>query len=224
LSGGQQQRIALARALVNEPAVLLLDEPFGALDMKLRREMQLEVKEMQRRLGITFIFVTHDQEEALTMSDRIAVMSGGQVQQVAPPVTIYEKPANRFTAGFIGEMNMLDASVLGSNDGALLLRVGATEVSWHGGELAGGENLTVAMRPEALSIVEHGGADQVLFRGTVGDAIYIGSDRRYAVHLASGEQLLVRVPNHISATQKVLLQGDAVQVACPLAALHFLPH
>jgi spermidine/putrescine transport system ATP-binding protein len=223
LSGGQQQRIALARALVNEPAVLLLDEPFGALDMKLRREMQLEVKEMQRRLGITFIFVTHDQEEALTMSDRIAVMSGGKVQQVDDPVGIYEKPQNRFTAGFIGEMNMLDATVLGQSDGALQLRAGATQIPWPQGRLGAGEHLTVAMRPEALSISDQARADQVLFMGHVGDAIYIGSDRRYAVHLSSGEQLLVRVPNHAAGAQQILRPGDAVQVACPLAALHFLP-
>ncbi|KAA8558319.1 Spermidine/putrescine import ATP-binding protein PotA [Pseudomonas extremaustralis] len=224
LSGGQQQRIALARALVNEPDVLLLDEPFGALDMKLRREMQLEVKEMQRRLGITFIFVTHDQEEALTMSDRIAVMSSGQVQQVDHPIEIYEKPANRFTAGFIGEMNMLHATVLGVKDGVLLLRTGGSEVPWHGGQMASGEQLIVAMRPEALSIVEQAGDDQVLFKGKVGDAIYIGSDRRYAVHLPTGGHLLVRVPNHAFGAQKILCQGDAVQVACPLAALHFLSH
>lgn len=224
LSGGQQQRIALARALVNEPAVLLLDEPFGALDMKLRREMQLEVKEMQRRLGITFIFVTHDQEEALTMSDRIAVMSGGRVQQVDDPVGIYEQPANRFTAGFIGEMNMLNATVLEPENGALMLRAGATQVPWSSGQMNTGEQLTVAMRPESLSIVDQAGAGQVLFQGQVGDAIYIGSDRRYAVHLESGEQLLVRVPNHAFGAQKVLRQGDAVRVACPLSALHFLPH
>ena len=224
LSGGQQQRIALARALVNEPAVLLLDEPFGALDMKLRREMQLEVKEMQRRLGITFIFVTHDQEEALTMSDRIAVMSGGRVQQVGDPVDIYERPANRFTAGFIGEMNMLEASVIGTDDETLLVRAGATQVPWNGGRLAAGEQLTLAMRPEALSIVEQAPTGQALFQGRVGEAIYIGSDRRYAVHLANGEQLLVRVPNHGFDAEKILRQGDAVQVACPLPALHFLPH
>src|SRR5690606_32985785 len=111
LSGGQQQRAALAPALINRASVLLLDEAFGALDLKLRREMQMEVKEMQRKLGITFIFVTHDQEEALTMSDRIAVMNNGTVQQVGGPADIYERPANRFTAGFIGDMNLIDARV-----------------------------------------------------------------------------------------------------------------
>ncbi len=112
LSGGQQQRVALARALVNRPSVLLLDEPFGALDLKLRKEMQIELKQMQRRLGITFIFVTHDQEEALTMSDRIAVMHKGKVLQVDDPVGIYERPTTLFGAGFIGEMNFLKAKVV----------------------------------------------------------------------------------------------------------------
>lgn len=224
LSGGQQQRIALARALVNEPAVLLLDEPFGALDMKLRREMQLEVKEMQRRLGITFIFVTHDQEEALTMSDRIAVMSGGHVQQVDDPVGIYEKPANRFTAGFIGEMNMLKASCLGQTGERTEIQAGGARVQCQLKEMTAGAELTLAMRPEALSIVDQADSNSVLFRGTVGDAVYIGSDRRYAVHLPDGEKLLVRVPNHAFGAQKILRQGDAVQVACPICALHFLPH
>lgn len=223
LSGGQQQRIALARALVNEPAVLLLDEPFGALDMKLRREMQLEVKEMQRRLGITFIFVTHDQEEALTMSDRIAVMSGGHVQQVDDPVGIYEKPANRFTAGFIGEMNMLKATCLGRKNERNEIRAGGAQVGCHLTELDAGEELTLAMRPEALSIVDQPSDNQVVFKGTVGDAVYIGSDRRYAVHLPGDEKLLVRVPNHAFGTQKILRPGDAVQVACPISSLHFLP-
>ncbi|EPB6916778.1 ABC transporter ATP-binding protein [Pseudomonas aeruginosa] len=218
LSGGQQQRIALARALVNEPAVLLLDEPFGALDMKLRREMQLEVKEMQRRLGITFIFVTHDQEEALTMSDRIAVMSGGYVQQVDNPEGIYERPCNRFTAGFIGEMNMLQAQHVEGR-----LHAGGAHIP-HTGDVDASQPLTLAMRPEALQLGGSSKSDHVVFDGTLGEAIYIGSDRRYAVHLPGGEHLLVRVPNPASAQPLHLRNGDPVQVSCPLAALHFLQH
>src|SRR5256712_13361777 len=108
LSGGQRQRVALARAVVNEPEVLLLDEPLGALDLKLRQEMQIELKNIQKEVGITFVYVTHDQEEALTMSDRMAVMAGGRIQQVGPPIEVYERPVNEFVAGFIGISNVLD--------------------------------------------------------------------------------------------------------------------
>jgi spermidine/putrescine transport system ATP-binding protein len=150
LSGGQQQRVALARALVNEPEVLLLDEPLGALDLKLRQAMQVELKELQARVGITFIYVTHDQEEALTMSDRIGVMNLGELLQVGTPEEIYEHPASRFVAGFIGEINLLGATV-----------ADAHSVTLHGGQVARGETgaaageaVTVAIRPERLSLFE----------------------------------------------------------------------
>src|SRR5262249_11782470 len=148
-SGGQQQRVALARALVQRPAVLLLDEPLGALDLKLRKAMQLELKHMQQQVGITFIYVTHDQEEALTMSDRIAVMNLGHVLQVGPAVEIYEKPTSRFVADFIGETNFLDGKIVKSDgkmttvliDDKLEMALPTTET------IAGGTKVSVALRP-----------------------------------------------------------------------------
>jgi spermidine/putrescine transport system ATP-binding protein len=196
LSGGQQQRVALARALINRPSVLLLDEPFGALDLKLRREMQMEVKDMQRKLGITFIFVTHDQEEALTMSDRIAVMNNGTVQQVGGPADIYERPANRFTAGFIGDMNLIDARVLGRNGEDLIVEAadGRFEMPCTL-PLDTGDACTLAIRPEALHFLagETGGA--IRFSGTVSDAVYIGTDTVYGLALPDGTRLHARVRN-----------------------------
>jgi len=153
LSGGQQQRVALARALVNHPEVLLLDEPLGALDLKLRKEMQFELKQIQERLGITFIYVTHDQEEALTMSDRIAVMDMGVVQQVGTPREIYEHPINRFVADFIGETNFVPATVQ-AVDEFVTLDVGGTEVLGESGNrpLAVGQKVTLAIRPEKINL------------------------------------------------------------------------
>jgi spermidine/putrescine transport system ATP-binding protein len=160
LSGGQQQRVALARALVNKPDVLLLDEPLGALDLKLRKAMQLELKQIQDEVGITFIYVTHDQEEALTMSDRIAVMDLGVVQQVGPPRQIYEHPANRFVADFIGETNFLAGRVVGvapfasvEVDGVVLS--GTSD----GRELAQGQQVTLAIRPEKINLYPQRDAD-----------------------------------------------------------------
>ncbi len=180
LSGGQQQRVALARALVNRPSVLLLDEPFGALDLKLRKEMQIELKQMQRRLGITFIFVTHDQEEALTMSDRIAVMHKGKVLQVDDPIGIYERPTTLFGAGFIGEMNFLKAT-------AVELPAG----------LPAGAEATLAFRPEALAFSPYENARAPLLKldGVLQESIYIGTDRRYQVRLDSGAIVFVRIQN-----------------------------
>jgi len=201
LSGGQQQRVALARALVNRPAVLLLDEPFGALDLKLRREMQIELKQMQRRLGITFVFVTHDQEEALTMSDRIAVMHEGRVLQVDDPVGIYERPACRFSAGFIGEMNFLSATVTEAGPAGVALQAAQATIRLprNGHAFAPGQPVTLAVRPEALAFADtvDGGPpeDRVRIEGRIRDAIYIGTDRRYTVDLPSGETVHVRRQN-----------------------------
>ncbi|MDX1615255.1 MAG: ABC transporter ATP-binding protein [Candidatus Promineifilaceae bacterium] len=153
LSGGQQQRVALARALVNRPSVLLLDEPLGALDLKLRKAMQLELKQIQAEVGITFIYVTHDQEEALTMSNRIAVMNFGVVQQVGGPQAIYEHPANRFVADFIGETNFLDG-VLAQTGTPATIKVGSINVlgTTEKREIRTGQNVTVAIRPEKLAL------------------------------------------------------------------------
>jgi spermidine/putrescine transport system ATP-binding protein len=179
LSGGQQQRVALARALVKTPSVLLLDEPLGALDLKLRKEMQLELKALQQQLGITFVYVTHDQEEALTMSDRIAVMSQGKVLQMGPAVEIYERPTSRFVAAFIGEANFLDGRVKSLKGENAVVNIPA----W-GTDLAGlsttsvkvGEEVAVSIRPEKVRLTDGPEAGENCFEGVVNTSTYIGSD------------------------------------------------
>jgi len=179
LSGGQQQRIALARALVKRPKVLLLDEPLGALDLKLRKEMQLELKSLQQEVGITFIYVTHDQEEALTMSDRIAVMSLGKVRQMGTAVEIYERPTSRFVADFIGESNFLDGKVKSIKGDQAVVKIEA----W-GEDLAGivtskvkvGDDVSVSIRPEKVRLTDKQGIKENSLEGTVVTSTYIGSD------------------------------------------------
>jgi spermidine/putrescine transport system ATP-binding protein len=207
LSGGQQQRVALARAIVNRPQVLLLDEPLGALDLKLRREMQIELKQMQRRLGITFVFVTHDQEEALTMSDRIAVMNRGRVLQVDDPVGIYERPTTRFGAEFIGETNLFESDAVPAGAGRTTVTIGGRAVTLPATAQA---RVAIAIRPEALSFAPADGA--VPFEGTVHDAIYIGTDRRYELMLPTGETIAVRVQNSAAARIHPPSVGDAATV------------
>ena len=196
LSGGQRQRIALARALVNEPAVLLLDEPLGALDLKLRKAMQLELKELQTRVGITFVFVTHDQEEALTMADRIAVMDGGRVLQVGKPAEIYEHPADRFVADFIGETNFLNGTLAGRSGelGEFKLADGRILYAPLGAhELAAGESATLSVRPERIrleaSYIIPVDPDRSHLTATVAEVHYLGTDTRY--HLTSGSVALI---------------------------------
>lgn len=201
LSGGQQQRVALARALIKTPDVLLLDEPLGALDMKLRKEMQLELKALQQRLGITFIYVTHDQEEALTMSDRIAVMSKGQVQQMGTSVEIYERPANKFVADFIGESNFLEGKIKSISKNEARVFVPALNAELVGmpisEALVKGEEVVVSIRPEKIRITEKKAVKQNLFRGKVANTVYIGADTHLFVDL-QGTQLKVWEQNHIS--------------------------
>lgn len=196
LSGGQQQRVALARALVNKPAVLLLDEPLGALDLKLRKQMQLELMEMQEEIGITFIYVTHDQEEALTMSDRIAVMGNGVVVQCATPEEIYERPLTRYVADFIGETNFLSGELLDTGEIAHIRLKSGTVVPAATNErkVTIGDTVTVAIRPEKITLQRaENGANGV--RGVIKDAIYIGTDMRYVVQIGP-EQLVARVQNY----------------------------
>ena len=222
LSGGQQQRIALARALINRPSVLLLDEPFGALDLKLRREMQIEVKEMQRKLGITFIFVTHDQEEALTMSDRIAVMNNGLIQQVGDPVSINEEPANRFTAGFIGDMNMIEARVTGRDGNRLTLEAAGTAIALESDlPLAPGSTCMLAIRPEALSFSAPSGKSEIGFTGTAGSPIYIGSDSVVSLTLPGGQVLEARLRSR-RAGLTLPNPGARAELSCPLSAIRIL--
>ena len=201
LSGGQQQRVAVARALVKTPDVLLLDEPLGALDLKLRKEMQLELKALQQQLGITFIYVTHDQEEALTMSDRIAVMSKGRVQQLATPVEIYERPVNKFVADFIGESNFLEGRIksLSKEEAKVFVPALNTEVTGMpmSMNLVNGEDVVVSIRPEKMRIVENNAKGDGIFTAKVLNSVYIGSDTHVYVDL-QGVRLKVMEQNRIS--------------------------
>lgn len=191
LSGGQKQRVAIARALINKPRVLLLDEPLGALDLKLRKQMQLELKRLQKKLNITFIYVTHDQEEALTMSDRIAVMHDGVVDQLATPVEIYEHPATRFVATFIGETNIYDGCVTKIADGiaTVTLENGAVKVKCDG-DFSVLEYATISVRPEKMKFdtKKHEGFE---LAAIVKDYIYVGSVLKCVVSLPNGNELKI---------------------------------
>lgn len=200
LSGGQQQRVALARALVKLPAVLLLDEPLGALDLKLRKEMQLELKTLQREVGITFVFVTHDQEEALTMSDRIAVMSHGQVFQVGSPVEIYERPNCKFVADFIGDTNFLDGKVSQIEKDRVLVSIPGLGAEVHGigaSQFKVGDQVVISIRPEKIRLSEQPVLNENCFQVKITNSVYIGSDTRLEVD-ANGLRLKVWEQNHIS--------------------------
>jgi putative spermidine/putrescine transport system ATP-binding protein len=193
LSGGQRQRVALARALVNRPSVLLLDEPLGALDLKLRQQMQIELKEIQQEVGLTFIYVTHDQEEALTMSDRMAVFSAGRIEQIGAPADVYERPATGFVAGFVGTSNVL------SGDAALAVTGSADAFT---------------VRPEKIKMAEAGAAtesQQLSAPGHVRDVVYLGALTRYVVQLDGGGELVVVEQNlSTSSMQALQVKGRAV--------------
>jgi spermidine/putrescine transport system ATP-binding protein len=213
LSGGQQQRVALARALVNLPKVLLLDEPLGALDLKLRKGLQLELKRIQRDVGITFIYVTHDQEEALTMSDRIAVMSNGLVEQVDSPENVYERPRTTFVAGFIGVSNLMPGSVIsvGEGRGRIQLESGP-ELETRVDGIAPGARCHAVVRPEKL-IIRHtrepaeSGLPSV--EGMVESSVYLGTATQIVVRLPSGVSMTVLVPNASEAERADLPGGGA---------------
>jgi len=213
LSGGQQQRVALARALVNYPSALLLDEPLGALDLKLRQVMQLELKRIQREVGITFIYVTHDQEEALTMSDRIAVMSNGNVEQIGTPTEIYHHPASVFVAGFIGQANLWGAKTVSFDGGYVTVEAlgttirAATDHDW-----AVGADATLMVRPESLKVTIDAPADQASAAGaTVRDLVFQGPVVRLAMTAADGHEIIA----HIGADSglPLLRPGDPVWVS-----------
>jgi spermidine/putrescine transport system ATP-binding protein len=213
LSGGQQQRIALARALVNRPEVLLLDEPLGALDLKLRKAMQLELKELQREVGITFIYVTHDQEEALTMSDRIAVMSGGQVLQLGRAHEIYERPNCKFVADFIGESNFLEGSVQ-SQDGRVItvaLPDGLIAYAESDVALSPGTRVFVTVRPEKIGLRPYPSANNI-YDGRVEHVVYIGTDTHYDIVLSNTQRLRVREQNDDPFSRPIANVGAAVKV------------
>jgi spermidine/putrescine transport system ATP-binding protein len=203
LSGGQQQRIALARALVNRPKVLLLDEPLGALDLKLRKAMQIELKALQEEVGITFIYVTHDQEEALTMSDRIAVMSNGVVHQVGDPESIYEHPADRFVADFIGETNFIPVTVI-SLSPDIVVELGTGEkvtAGWVEEGIAVGDRAVLSIRPEKMDLLEpqekpgSPASDAAYITGKISHLVYVGTDTRHTVALGDGTEVVVRLQN-----------------------------
>lgn len=214
LSGGQQQRIALARALINHPKVLLLDEPLGALDLKLRKAMQLELKDLQKRVGITFIYVTHDQEEALTMSDNIAVMSKGKVLQVGTPEQIYEHPSNMFVANFIGETNFLDCEVL-STDGDLAQVLVEEEFKLRvptSPDIFTGQRISLAVRPEKL-FVSNNQIKENSIPGSIQEVIYIGTDIRYEVRISDYAIIAVREQNRGGSETHRFSKGDPVFVS-----------
>jgi len=212
ISGGQQQRVALARALAPRPRVLLLDEPLSALDFKLRKDMQLELKRLQNETGITFIFVTHDQEEALTMSDRIAVMNAGQIRQVGGPRDIYDHPAERFVADFIGDTNFLPADLLDTQGDAARVRLASgAEIqarAVEGGQGAGGQ-VTLAIRPEHAQLDD---ADGALLPGTLAEVVYFGTDTHFHVDLDSGGRFVVRRQNQPDTTED-RKAGDRIGVS-----------
>ena len=192
LSGGQRQRVALARALVNRPKVLLLDEPLGALDLKLREQMQVELKAIQREVGITFVFVTHDQDEALTMSDRIAVFNEGNIAQLGSPADVYEHPATPFVAGFVGTSNLLAGAAA---------------------EAVLGKSGTWSVRPEKIRVIgvdEHVGDGQHAVRGTVREVVYVGMSTRYVVDLEVGGSLMAVRQNSEQLTDTSGLRGAPV--------------
>jgi spermidine/putrescine transport system ATP-binding protein len=215
LSGGQQQRVALARALVNLPKVLLLDEPLGALDLKLRKGLQVELKRIQRDVGITFVYVTHDQEEALTMSDRIAVMNRGKVEQVADPEQVYDRPSTTFVAGFIGVSNLMPATVSGSRE-VQLDRGPSVEADTAG--FSAGDRCHAVVRPEKLRVDTLGDGSATAangrphVEGVVESSLYLGTSTQIAVDLGEGVRMTVLVPN-ASEVDRQRLPGGGARVA-----------
>ncbi|HSE36239.1 MAG TPA: ABC transporter ATP-binding protein [Blastocatellia bacterium] len=214
LSGGQQQRVALARALVVEPRVLLLDEPLAALDLKLRKQMQLELKGLQRRLGISFIYVTHDQEEALTMSDRIVVMNAGRIEQVGRAEDIYERPQTEFVAGFIGVSNIIEGTVEAVTGELSIINVGNARVGAHADTAKAGQRVRVLIRPEKISISSVSAENSL--SGRVDSAVYLGDATQWRVTIDTGQTLTVLEQNrepyraaHSRTGQTVSLRWEA---------------
>jgi spermidine/putrescine transport system ATP-binding protein len=221
LSGGQQQRVALARALVLEPSVLLLDEPLGALDAKLRQALQVELKALQEAVGITFVYVTHDQEEALTMSDRLAVMSGGRIEQVGTPAEVYEEPAGAFVADFLGVSNLMAAEALGATgDGRCGVRLGQFQLCTGRGDVAARGPVKLVIRPERVRLEPYGSGGENRLPGMVERLVYQGASVRLFVRLAPGETVQAVVPNQGGDMR--FEQGTAVVAHLPPEALRVL--
>ncbi|MGH8868376.1 MAG: ABC transporter ATP-binding protein [Actinomycetes bacterium] len=229
LSGGQQQRVALARALVLNPSVLLLDEPLGALDAQLRKHLQLELKALQESVGVTFVYVTHDQDEALTMSDRLAVMREGIVEQIGPPEQVYSAPESTYVASFLGSANVLDVEVLARDGDTASVRLGALTLRVTGPGLAGPAKAVV--RPECIVIGDEadgdgadgsGGPQANRFTGLVDSVVYHGPTTHVTVRLADGQSLLVAVPNRAGGAAPVPPPGSPVNAAFPADAARLL--
>jgi spermidine/putrescine transport system ATP-binding protein len=222
LSGGQQQRVALARALVLNPAVLLLDEPLGALDAKLRKALQIELKSLQQEVGITFLYVTHDQEEALTMSDRLAVMNGGHIEQVGAPQDVYEDPETLFVADFLGVSNLMEARVVSAGTHACRVAVDGYELETRGTNQDVIGAAKIVIRPERIELEAHGAASGPnRVPGMVERVVYVGSAVQVIVRAATGESLQALVQN--KGTGLGFEQGTPVQLHLPVDALRVLP-
>jgi len=220
LSGGQQQRVALARALINKPRVLLLDEPLGALDLKLRKQMQIELKRIQTEVGITFIYVTHDQEEAMTMSDRIAVMRAGKIEQLGEPEDLYERPTTAFVAGFLGVSNLLDGDVVGRSGDLVDVKLGDGSIVRAPSErVNGAKSVRVGVRPEKLRVepmqaAAHGSPELNSLGGRVLDASYIGVSTQYLVKTTDGHRMTVYAQNlETSGAAEALADGQEVRIS-----------
>jgi spermidine/putrescine transport system ATP-binding protein len=220
LSGGQQQRVALARALVLNPSVLLLDEPLGALDAKLRKALQVELKALQETVGVTFVYVTHDQEEALTMSDRLAVMAGGRIEQVGSPSELYEEPATTYVAGFLGVANLMAATAGGHDDGRCRLRLGDFDLEAAGGDTAATGEVRVVIRPERVRLEPYGTTGPNRVPGMVERLVYQGPATQLVVRLANGDPLQALVQNQGEPLSWE--QGTAIAVHLPPDALRVL--
>jgi spermidine/putrescine transport system ATP-binding protein len=221
LSGGQQQRVALARALVLRPRVLLLDEPLGALDARLRKDLQVELKTLQVELGVTFVFVTHDQEEALTMSDRLAVMNGGRVEQAGSPQSIYEEPATVFVADFLGVSNLLNADCASGDANGVALKIGdrTLQASQGAREIRG--PVKAMIRPERVGIEPQGGEGSNRLPGMVEHSVFLGSFRELHVRLVGGDLVKAIMPN--DGSPETHAQGSPVTLHFPVGALRVLP-
>jgi spermidine/putrescine transport system ATP-binding protein len=222
LSGGQQQRVALARALVLRPRVLLLDEPLGALDARLRKGLQVELKALQHELGITFVFVTHDQEEALTMSDRVAVMNQGRVEQAGPPREVYEEPSTVFVADFLGVSNLLEAEAATGAANGCTLRIGERRFAAQQGATDARGAVKAMIRPERIVVEPHGAGGENRLPGMIERSVFLGGSDEVHVRLPGGDVLKATVPNDGSASSVRLESGTPVTLHLPADALRVL--
>ena len=221
LSGGQQQRVALARSVVFDPGLLLLDEPFGALDRKLREQMQLEVKRLQRRLGLTALFVTHDQEEALVLSDRIAVMNQGRIEQLGTPEDIYAHPVNWFVADFVGESNLFRGRLLADDTGkAFALMDGGVRMAVSPSSFALGSEVGVLVRPERPRLLSEGQPADNVVRGRIIEVVYVGESVKYRLRVDATHELLVRWP--FRERGGTLAAGDDITVGWSVGDMHLV--